>query len=91
MPFLVCVWNTITEPISAGLSRSISHLLLAAVRAQTSCTVVTQRGDSRRSVAQNRLICAATGASAEPLAVSEELADLDVAAADCERPVMPLN
>jgi hypothetical protein len=30
MPFLVCAWNTIAEPISAGLSCSITHLLLAA-------------------------------------------------------------
>jgi hypothetical protein len=30
MPFLVYAWNAITEPISAGLSSSITHLLLAA-------------------------------------------------------------
>ena len=36
MPLLECAWNTITEPISAGLSCSIIHLLLAA--ASPGCT-----------------------------------------------------
>ena len=30
MPFLVCAWNTIMEPISVGLLCSVPHLLLAA-------------------------------------------------------------